>query len=249
MPSLKKNIVTPMRQLLWIMPFASFLLGYYLFALICKVDTFETPALVGKNLHEVFITLSHHNLNPRLVTIKEDGDLPAGTVIQQTPLAGTKIKSHQSVFLVITKKPNAIITPNYIHRTASAIMQEATQNHLRIKSYYLDAPYPKDMCIAQSPPPGTPLDDRKIIIYLASATPKPVIVPNFKHMPVNDVVEFLNSYGITTTITHNPGCLDTHTCTHECIITDQRPLAGSLVTLQGAKQLHMQLQVRQKTEQ
>jgi len=93
------------QNIIWIFPFSSFFLGYFFLSAWYHVERVKTPSLVGTNLPHAFQTLSQHQLNPRLLAIKEDPDIEQGTILSQTPSAGHPIKPHQPVFLVISKKP------------------------------------------------------------------------------------------------------------------------------------------------
>ena len=69
---------TPMipKNILWLAPFICFLGGYFIVRSFFHVNTIPTPSVVGRSLHDAFTILSNHNLNIRLLTQKEDPDLP-----------------------------------------------------------------------------------------------------------------------------------------------------------------------------
>lgn len=205
---------------------------------------FATPSVVGKNIHEAFAIVSAHNLNARLLEEKEDPYLPSGTVISQSPQAGQKIKPYQSLFVLLSKKPSQIYAPHCLHKTDSDILSTLQTHKIRAKIYTLPSIYPKGFCFAQIPLPQEPIEDSLLTLYVSGGNKKPIIWPDFTQLPVSDVTDFLHTHAIEASIVHEYPCLSNHTCT-SCIVTDQRPLAGSLISLDPQKPCVVQLQVQQ----
>lgn len=230
------------KNYLWVLPFLSFLSGYYLFSLFYTVKIIQTPALIGTKLHDACKILSQHNLNLRVLAEKEDPDLPEGTILSQTPRAPIKIKQNQSVFCVISTKPKKPKTPILFNKDIAEHFVQLRNLGIRTKAYYLESSYPKNWCIAQLPGPNEQLEDNTIITYVSAGSHKPVIFPDVKHKPVQDVIEFFTSHNIPVDIIHrNQHIKEDHECT-QCVVIDQRPLAGSIITLSDEKPLHVQLQ-------
>jgi beta-lactam-binding protein with PASTA domain len=228
----------------WLAPFICFIAGYSAMHQLFHIPEFATPSVVGKNIHEAFAILSTHNLNARLLEEKEDPYLPSGTVISQTPQAGQQIKPHQSLFVLLSKKPSRINAPHCLHKTDSDIASLLQTNKIRAKVYTLPSIYPKGLCFAQIPLPQEPIEDIMLTLYVSGGNKKPVIWPDFTQLQVSDVTNFLRTHALEATIVHEHPCLPNHTCA-SCTVTDQRPLAGSLVTLDPQKPCAVQLQVRQ----
>ncbi len=210
---------------------------------LVHIPEFTTPSVVGKHIHEAFAILSAHNLNARLLEEKEDPYLPAGTVISQTPQAGQKIKPYQSLFMLLSKKPSLINAPHCLDKTDSDITSLLKKNSIRAKIYRLPSIYPKGLCFAQIPLPQTPIDDAMLTLYISDGNRKPIIWPDFTQLCVTEVTNFLQTHAIEATIIHERPCTSQHTCI-SCIVTDQRPLAGSLIILDPQKPCVVQLQVK-----
>ena len=203
----------------------------------------QTPQLVGKNIIEVSEILSNHNLNLRILAQKEDADLPTGTILNQTPPTPQRIKPHQSVFLVLSKKPPLMQAPLLVHKSRTAITQELAHSNIRTKACYLPSPYPHDSCIAQIPAAGESLPTNRLMLYFSASANKPIIWPDFTRKPVADVVEFLENHRIEPHITHVATHKAHHTC-DTCSVVDQRPLPGSLITLDAKHPPYVQLYVQ-----
>ncbi len=227
------------KHILWLAPFICFLSGYLIIQSFFHITTISTPSVVGQPLYEACALLSNNHLNIRLLAQKEDSDLPNGTVISQVPSPGQIVKPRQTVFLALSKQPPLPQAPQLVGRDLRAIKQELQMAKLRFKTYFLESSYPKNGCIAQIPAPHEPLTNTTLIVYVSRGTSKPIVWPHFEGKAMDEVVEFLAQYNIT------PHIIQEHRNSAENpIITDQRPLAGSLICLHGEQppivQLHVQ---------
>lgn len=226
-------------QFLWLLPFLSFVTGYFFTRAVFHQSHIETPSLVGKHLYEAFALLSNQNLSPRLLDQKIDPDLEEGTVINQIPHAGKKVKQRQSVFLVLSKKPPITPTPQLVGKSLSEIKQLGEKKSYKIKPYFVPSNYPSHQCIAQSPVAGKPIEHNCVTTYISTDQKKPIVWPNFINKPLRDVSEFLAQYQIEPHIISH----SSRTTSHARVV-DQRPLAGSIVSLSPDQLPYVQLHVR-----
>ena len=217
-------------KLLWITPFLSFLCGYGLLGYWYRIDSLPAPSLIGLNLTQALGIISANSLNPRLLAETEDPDLEPGTIISQTPPAGQKIKPHQAIFLVVTKKPACPSAPYLIGKNREIIEEQLGKIGVKTRTYLLQSSYPKECCLAQHPQVGKPLSSRRLITYISSPKKKPVVVPDFKGLYVDEAQQFLTEHGIRPAIVHKKTIKKGHTCSF-CRVTEQQPLAGSLVNM------------------
>lgn len=209
--------------------------------IIYHADEMQTPSLVGMQLPDAFTVLSKHNLYPRILRETEDSDMPAGTILSQMPAPSTQIKPQQSVFLVISKPAPLPCAPHCINKAKQTVHIQTQARNIRVKMHSLPSIYPIDHCFAQYPAPDSVVTDNTMIVYLSAGNRKPIVLPNFKQLTVSQAQEHLVSQPITVHTTHT-GPAPYHTCTG-CVIVDQRPLAGSLITLDESKPLQLNLQV------
>lgn len=229
------------RSYLWLMPFASFIFGYALISFLHTPSILKAPALTGKTIDQAVLILSQSNLNIRIVGQKEDAQLEQGTVLTQTPAAGSTIKEQQALYVTIAKKPVPLAMPNLIGKPEAQAIAELEALSLHAKIYKISHDHHTGTVIAQSPEPGLSANTTPISLYIALQPDKPVIMPNFKNRPLHEVLSFLELHAITPTILHTPVAPD-HRCTN-CIVIDQRPLSGSFVKRTKEKPLQVQLQV------
>lgn len=208
---------------------------------IFRTPDTTTPHLVGKHVHEILPLITQHKLNLRLMDQKEEADIPEGIILNQTPRAGTLIRPNQHLFIVTTKKPVVTRAPHCVGISVDQLTQQLSATSISPRIYYLPHAYPEKMCFAQSPQPQEPLEKNRLILYISSGSNKPVIWPDFINLPLHEVLEFLNSYGIEPHII-NDNVYKEHTSA-EYRVKDQRPFAGTLLTLDEKKPLSVQLRV------
>lgn len=201
-----------------------------------------TPSLIGKQLQDAVQVLSDHNLNARIVSQKEDNDVAAGTIISQIPNPSCKIRPHQSVFFVVSKKTPPKKAPLLLQQDRKTLEKIASEQSIILKTHYLPSHYPHDICIGQIPNAEEPLPDNRITAYLSGGSAlKLVLLPDFKKRPVSEVTSFLGENNIKYHIFHAKTLTMGHDCKH-CLVIDQKPLAGSLIDLK--KPLNVQLYVQ-----
>jgi len=231
------------KNYIWIIPFVSFLSGYILLAKIFTTEKFPTPSIVGTQILQAVTTLSNHNLNIRFIAQKNDPDLPQGTVLSQTPHAGKNIKPRQSVYVVISKKPPKTRCPNLVNQPIDSIIKIVEEKNIRNKSYLLPGQHPNSFCIAQSPTQSTLLKENSVITYISCGNKKSVLLPNLKNKKVFEIVDFLKNYPVKIEIVHSKQYKSDDTDCQDKTVIDQRPLAGSIVTLDKNNPLLIHLKV------
>ena len=200
-----------------------------------------TPHLVGKQVHEILPLITQHNLNIRLIDQKEEADLPEGIILNQTPTAGTAIKPNQPLFIVTTKKPSAIQAPQCVGIHIDELTQQLQTTDIHPRIYYVPHPYPEKTCFAQSPQCNEPLEKNRLLLYVSSGNNKPIIWPDFTGVSLQEVNEFLAAYHIEPHIINDSP--HKHYSNAQYTITDQRPFAGTLLTLDENKPLSVQLRI------
>ena len=214
-------------KLLWLVPFISFVLGYELLNQLYRVSKINTPNLVGKKLSEALHITSSQNLNLRILNEKIDADLPADTIISQIPTHHF-IKSNQTMFVVIAKKPDIKIMPDLHGNTNNEIQAKLNIQNLKTKSYYLPNIMPKEYCFGQSPAANQPLSrSHKIITYLSQGNSQLVIMPKLVDLNLANISSMIETYKLQTKLTYHPS-------SHlpENYILAQKPESGAIINLE-----------------
>jgi eukaryotic-like serine/threonine-protein kinase len=210
---------------LWILPFVFFCAGYFFVSVIGGSESVNTPSVIGFTLHDAVKTLSAARLTAAIKAEKEDAHLVEGTIINQSPHPGQKVKPQQSVYLVVSTRPPTLKAPSLVGLSHDNVQSQAEKAEVRLKTWYVESHYPKNTCIAQIPAPGTELAEKNVHVYISSGTTPLRLVPDVRGRRVNEVVDFLRSHDIEIKFFsgEEPQSDD--------IIRDQRPVPGSLINI------------------
>ncbi|MCX5924399.1 MAG: PASTA domain-containing protein [Candidatus Dependentiae bacterium] len=189
-----KQIGQFQKYLLALAPFLCFFLGYVLCNLLIGNKTYNTPQLIGLSLHQAVEETSPYHITIQLIAEKDCPGAAPGTIISQKPSAGRLIKSHQSIFVVITKLPQSALAPDFLGKSQEAIEELKQENKVKLKTYGLQYSAPKGSCIGQIPQSGQPIIDKKIIAYTAQDKTNKYIMPDLTSKDLLEVVEFLKNH-------------------------------------------------------
>lgn len=227
--------------LVWTLPFISFFFGYQIVRLFVYKEVFVAPEVLGQHIQDAIKVLSESKLNVRILAEKEDADLPEGIIISQSPNPGQSVKSHQSIFLVITRKPAKPVAPNLYGLSNQEAQNRAKNKNIHLKSYSLPSDNPIDTVIAQSDLPQQEVSDNAMMVYLSRGPSDMRIFPNLKGKLSQEVVDFFKTYNIQVQVLSME-----QGATHDVnsIVIDQRPMPGTLIDLK--KSFIVQITVDQK---
>jgi hypothetical protein len=228
-----------MNKYLWLLPFISFLGGYWLMSILYKTKTIQAPALVGQTVQEALRITAGKSLSIRMVKEQEDPDLPAGTIISQNPSPNTPIKGHQAIQCVLSKKTERR-TPRLLGKKIEDMQAELDAMGLTYKIHPIASSAPDMTCIAQDPAPDTPMTSKMIHVYTAQSTIQQFLFPDLRQKNVGDVKNFLSSAPVIIQVSNAFELPEDHTCT-DCIVSDQRPRPGTIVSLDKEKPIQVQL--------
>ncbi len=219
-----------MFKYIWLVPFLSFLAGYFIMTTIYKERVLETPNLIGLSVQEALVRINTADtgLGIRLIAEKEHAELPSGTIIEQSPKPQTKIKSHQHIACIVSKAPSTAM-PLLIGKKTKDIKQELDDRRMNGKIYYMVSREPIGTCIAQDPAPNTPISSAiTATLYLSKGTAEAYTLPDLTGTTSRKAQDMLASHGITTTVTHVSGDHE-GPCSNTCIIVEQRPKPGTIL--------------------
>jgi beta-lactam-binding protein with PASTA domain len=219
---------TFLHNFLWTVPFVAFIVGYHILHVLTYKATFITPSVVGCHIHDAITQLSAYQLNARILSQKEDQDIPEGIVMSQVPQQGQKIKAQQSVFLVVNRHPAKPRAPSLYNMALEDAKSKAKKQDIYLKTYCVESRGPVNRCIAQNIQPDLAVEHNELIAYFSSGLPTMRLMPDLRGRPVTEVVEFLKMHAMQSVIGHIVPQEKSHVC-NSCSITQQRPLAGSII--------------------
>lgn len=232
------KIAMVMQKYLFVIPFFCFIVSYSIMYKVCVIRDIKTPYLIGKYTHEALSLVAQNDLTIKLMEQKEDVDIPEGIIINQIPSAESLIRSGQSIFVVTTKKPQKKPVLQYVGLTIDDIIPLCEKAEVKYHIHYVSHLFPRGTCFAQYPQQGQCIEKNTIILYISSGNNKPVIWPRFIGKNVGEVSEFLCEYGMEPHIVCN-----TPNAVH-AVVVDQRPMAGTLLTLDDQKAVSVHLRVQ-----
>jgi beta-lactam-binding protein with PASTA domain len=215
-------------KILWLVPFVSFIIGYFITSYFFSKTDHTTPNLIGKPLSEAIQILSQNHLSMRLLQQRENAALPEGTVLDQIPCPSQKIRAHQSVFVTIAIKPRRRVIPDLWGKKHKEVMSVMAKNNFDVQEFYVHSSYPAGMCIAQSPSALQEIETNQVTLYFSDGGSSLCIMPNFKGALLPDVEKALSAHDIRAEIVHLEMVADGHTCA-SCKIVDQQPVPGAIV--------------------
>lgn len=213
-----------------LLPFIFFIVGYYGAYRLWGTKVITVPSLIGTQLLSLPSCVDSH-LTIRIQEEVEDAYLLAGTIIQQHPAAGQKIKIQQPLELTITRRPCPGRAPQLIGMYQEQALKKAEAQALRCKFYFCSSAYPTGYCIAQYPNADQELAHKTIVLYISSGSEKMYLVPDFKGLSIKRIREFLEQFKENNMplISYEvyPKASDVHTSCDACVVQSQKPAAGS----------------------
>lgn len=228
-----------------LLPFICYLAGYFFCAQLLNNRIIITPSVMGMPLQQGVMLLSKKNLRSLVIKEREEVSVACGTILDQIPHAQQQIKENQVVYLTISTQPTQI-TPSLLAHTAEQIPTIAQQEGLNIRLHHLPVPHTQGQVFGQFPHAGSNrMPGQSVIAYSAITTPKLFIWPNMQGKDLATVQNFLSHYQIKPTIL----TVDRSTPKDDALIIQQRPVAGSLITLSSLGSLVVQLLVDTQSRQ
>lgn len=179
-------------------PFLIFCLTYVTLILYFKVPEHTMPELVGLHLADGAKICSSLHLRLQILQSKEDDSLPDGTILQQIPAQGNRIKERQSVFIAISERKPVVACPSFIDLSQEEIYTESARIGLPVKIYSVSYSYPTNRCFSQWPSAGKCLHGHPIVCYIAKAKETAFVCPNFIGYELRDALELCRELGIQT---------------------------------------------------
>lgn len=227
-------------QIAWMLPFVAFVAGYFFLQFFIADTAIQVPALLGKDLLQATQICSQYKLNLRIIAEKEEIDLQPGTIVKQKPLPGKSIKPHQSIFIVITKLPAPVVAPDFIKKNKDQIEKICQEKSIKNKIYCIETAYPQGECFGQIPSAGQALESKKMSSYISAGMTQQYLFPDFTHLPLSEVIDFLKKYNIVCDVYYKDQKI-TAPFKSNLIVMNQKPLSGTFV--QPNNKLYVQLEV------
>ncbi len=95
--------------------------------------------------------------------------VPAGRILSQAPVAGSKVREGWQVRVVESMGPQQVTIPNVVGEPTHQATMDLRRNQLDLGTVvHLDAPGSSDFVLAQNPPPDAGIDQPRVNLLLSS---------------------------------------------------------------------------------
>lgn len=221
-------------NLLWILPFLCFVLGYQILDKVYQTQVISTPNLVGLTIAEGLKITSNLKLNLRIISEQIDQTLPPDTILSQKP-SHQFIKTNQTMLVVVSTKPSTQAAPDLYGLTNQEALAKLSTKALKFKSYQIPNKAPVGTCFAQSPTAYQNLNNDTLIAYFSAKNQNLVIMPNLEQLLLSDIKNLLTTNDILLKIKY----LETLPNISKNTVLAQKPIAGTIIDLNQLKQVEL----------
>jgi eukaryotic-like serine/threonine-protein kinase len=121
--------------------------------------------------------LQNFGLTPRK-HFRASSDVPKGTVISQSPAAGTKVQKNTTVDISVSSGPPTVTVPSVIGKNRDDAISTLVNAGLNPKSFAVPSSRPVDTVTGQDPPAGKVVEKGSAVRINYSSGPAEVDVPS-----------------------------------------------------------------------
>jgi beta-lactam-binding protein with PASTA domain len=203
------------------------------------------PDLVGRSPAEARRIAEENGQEVNVERQYYSPTVPAGKIVSQMPLAGTKVRRGWEISVAESLGPQRVAIPNVLGQSDRAAEINIRRRGLEVSAVAQIAlpGAPADQVIAQSPPPNASRVSAPKIGLLLAEAPQPAafVMPNFVGQSLVNVTPLLQNAGLrvgTVTIapdSASPGSTSSSSTASLIVAQDpaagQRVAAGSVVNL------------------
>lgn len=164
-------------------------------------DEVQMPDIVEKNVNEAKTFLEQHGFHVVLADSVYDAHYPAGTVVDQRPIAFSTVKEGRNVYLTVSIGEKPVVMPNLfgISPRDAELKLDAMNLKLKTTLYAYSDLYPEGAVISQSFPQGQVVNRNTQITITVSLGEKPSrrIIPNLIGKSLSAARQQLEQLGVT----------------------------------------------------
>lgn len=177
-----------------------FLLGlFFSYGKFWSNKDVKVPNVVGMTLTEAQQLLTKEQLR---YTVSEvfDEKVPAGTVVGQKPEPGTIVKEQRQITLIVSKGQELALVPDLRGILRQNVEAQLQKLGLRLGQVVEQEDKTKGpgTVLSQNPQPGSQLTKGSVVdIVIVKTEAKPVVVPDFRGLSLNEVKIKLGALKLT----------------------------------------------------
>jgi eukaryotic-like serine/threonine-protein kinase len=155
------------------------------------------PPVTGQPLAQADQTLKTAGLKPGNPSYQVSTSIPAGLVLQTSPVAGQQWPKDKPVGLVVSSGQPL---PSFVGQQVSAAQGAAAAGGYSINPVSAASSQPANTIIRQSPAANTPITHGEVVTVYVSSGPPQVSVPNVDGLNVNQAESELTQAGFQVTV-------------------------------------------------
>ncbi len=193
----------------------------------------DMPNLVGKSSADAQAILQGRGLVLKVVD-RVYSNLPANSVVRQSPPAGETMKISQDAHVVLSLGSQHVTIPSLVGETLRVARIHLLQSGLQLGEItsYTAPNLPADSVLQQTPSPGTLAESPRVDLLVSQTGPQPAyVMPRLMGMPLLDADHMFVSSGLKlakTTLIPSPqwpkGTVIQQTPDPGSRITDETPI-------------------------
>ncbi len=194
--------------------------AYLTFKMLSFSRTVEVPDLLGKNVMEATELLSGKGLNMKIEGEDHDSIVPAGQVLKQDIPAGSRVKEHRRVKVILSKGPRVRSVPPVVGETVSRAESIFLQKGLKVGRIIPvhSNTVEKNRVIVQKPNPDEQITEKITLIVSAGPYESFYYCPDFRDMKQADALQLSKELGLNLKFIGKGD-----------VVESQKPKPGSLV--------------------
>ena len=196
----------------------------------CVVPTIPTivtaPSVVGDTQETAVARIKGAGLAPGPISSLNSPTVPAGTVMSQSPAAGTNVAQGSAVAFTVSSGPFSVAVPSVIGRPESvAISSISAQGLVPSTAAVNDPAIAAGLVMSQTPDAGTQVPPGSLVSVVVSAGPATTTVPNVVGRILAGAVNSIGAAGL------NIGTVDLvhHATVADGLVISQTPYPGMTV--------------------
>jgi len=175
--------------------------GYYVFTeTLAGGQHVTVPNIEGMPITKVAYLLADQGLELGQQTQVPHPSIPKYCVITQRPAAGRVVRMGRKVYPTVSMGADFLQTPDLLNKTLEDARKELAQSSFRMGTVArIPSNTPRDLVLAQDPPPGADLADQgniHLLVSGGSAQPS-AFMPDLRGLSVQQVLAMLAPYNVT----------------------------------------------------
>ncbi len=158
------------------------------------VSTVQVPSVVGESQSNAVATLANDGLKSSIT--KKNSSESSGTVLSESPTAGTSVKKGDTVSLVVSSGPKQVSVPNVVGQPVAQAESTLIGAGFQVSTNYVNNSAKVGTVVSQTPAGSTQAAKGSTVSVDVSNGPSQVPVPNVIGQPLAQAANTLGSKGL-----------------------------------------------------